>query len=98
MKERGLSKTVERKSKDKVKQVLKEDPLQMVEGWSIDFHYTDGVHRPEVIFVRTKGELETSYEKIISQKSLICVKIVDIFGNVVFERIGYERNHETENH
>ncbi len=98
LKERGLSKTVERKSKDKVKQVLKEDPLQMVEGWSIDFHYTDGVHRPEVIFVRTKGELETSYEKIISQKSLICVKIVDIFGNVVFERIGYERNHETENH
>ncbi len=97
LKERELSKTVEKKSKDKVKQVLKDDSLQMVEGWSIDFHHRDGVHRPEVIFVRTKGELTTSYEKIISEKNSICVKIVDIFGNVVFERIEYEGNHETEN-
>ena len=97
LKERELSKTVEKKSKDKVKQVLKDDSLQMVEGWSIDFHHRDGVHRPEVIFVRTKGELTTSYEKIIAEKNSICVKIVDIFGNVVFERIEYEGNHETEN-
>lgn len=97
LKERELARTVEKKSKDRVKQVLKDDSLQMVEGWSIDFHHTDGVHRPEVIFVRTKGELTTSYEKIIAGKSPICVKIVDIFGNVVFERIEYEGNNETEN-
>lgn len=98
LKEKGLAKTVEKKSTDKVKQVLKEDSLQMVEGWSIDFNYTDGVHRPEVIFVRTKGTLQTSYEKIVNGRSPICVKIVDIFGNVVFERIGYERNYKTEDH
>lgn len=97
LKERELTKTVEKKSKDKVKQVLKDDSLQMIAGWSIDFHHIDGVHRPEVIFVRTKDGLETFCEKIISEESPICVKIVDIFGNVVFERIGYERNHKTEN-
>ena len=98
LKERDLSRTVEKKSKDKVKQVLKDDSLQMIEGWSIDFHHRDGVHRPEVIFVRTKGELETCCEKMTAKRSSICVKIVDIFGNAAFERIEYEGNPETESH
>lgn len=73
--------------RETLEKVLCEDSLQMVNAWSIDFDYRDGIHRPEVVFVRTKGNLEVSYEKIISQRKPISIKVVDIFGHVVFERI-----------
>jgi len=69
-----------------VAQVMAEDPLQLVSAWSIDFDYRDGVHRPDVVFVRSKGNLEVSYEKIISRRKPISIKVVDIFGHVVFKR------------
>jgi len=69
-----------------VAQVMAEDPLQLVSAWSIDFDYRDGVHRPDVVFVRSKGNLQVSYDKIISSRKPISIKVVDIFGHVVFER------------
>ena len=86
--EKELDKETDEKMRETVKKVLSEDSLQLVEAWSIDFDYRDGVHRPDVTFVRTKGQLETEYEKIISQRKPMCIKVVDVFGNVVFERIG----------
>ncbi|MBR5315871.1 MAG: site-specific DNA-methyltransferase [Firmicutes bacterium] len=74
------------KMRETVEKVLSEDPLQMIEAWSIDFDDQDGVHRPDVIFSRTKGELVMSYEKIIQDRKPMCIKIVDIFGNVVYKR------------
>lgn len=90
LKERQLGKSVEEKARSTVKQVLKEDSLQMVEAWSVDFDYDGAVHRPQAVMLRSKGSLEMSCEKIITARKNICVKIVDIFGNVVFERIGYD--------
>lgn len=87
LKERSLGKLVEDKAKETVKRVMKEDSLQMVAGWSVDFHYKDGVHRPDMIFVRNKAELETVCEHIITGENSICIKITDVFGNTVFERI-----------
>lgn len=87
LKERGLTKLVEDKAKETVKRVMEEDSLQMIAGWSVDFHYRDGVHRPDVFFVRNKSELETECTHILADEGSICIKITDIFGNTVFERI-----------
>ncbi len=94
LKERGLSKSVDDKAKDVIKKIMKEDSLKMIEAWSVDFDYDveHAVHRPELVFVRNKGVLETTCQKIISQRNPICVKIVDVLGNIVFERIIYERD------
>lgn len=94
LKERGLSRSVDDKAKDVIKKIMKEDSLQMIEAWSVDFDYDveKAVHRPERVFVRNKGVLETTCQKIISQRNPICVKIVDVLGNIVFERVIYERN------
>lgn len=85
--ERQLAKTTDEKSLETVEKVLEEDSLQMVHAWSVDYDYQDGVHRPEVVFVRTKGELQMEHERIISERKPICIKVVDIFGNAVFERV-----------
>lgn len=73
--------------RETVGEILATDSLQLVNAWSIDFNHHDGVHRPDVVFVRTKGNLDVSYEKIISQRNPISIKVVDIFGHVVFERV-----------
>ena len=86
VKSKGMIRKVEKKSKDTVKQILKDDSLQMVSGWSIDYSYNGKVHRPDVIFTRTSGELETVHQKISAGKMQVSIKVVDIFGNVVFER------------
>lgn len=85
--ERGLAKTVGEQSKALVKKVMAEDSLQMIAAWSADFHQQGQVHRPDVIFVRNKAELETECTHIVTAGSRICVKITDIFGNTAFERI-----------
>ena len=70
-----------------VEPILSEDPLQMVSGWSIDFDCDDDVHRPDVIFVRNKGKMDDTYETIIGQRRPMNIKVVDIFGHVVFEKV-----------
>lgn len=98
LKERGLSKAVDDKTKKTIKRVIKENSLQMVEAWSVDFDYNpaEGVHRPQAVFVRNKGKLEAVCEKIITPGTHICVKIVDVLGNTVFERLEYEREFKGE--
>ena len=86
IKSKGMIRKVEKKSKGTVKQILKEDSVQMVGGWSIDFGYNGKVHRPDVIFSRNSGKLETVHEKIYSGKMQVSIKVVDIFGNAVYER------------
>lgn len=87
LKLKEVGKPTDEKALETVEQALEEDSLQMVHAWSIDYDYSDGIHRPEVVFVRTKGEMQLEHEKIVSRRTPICIKVVDIFGNVVFERI-----------
>ena len=87
VKSKGMIRKVDKKSKDTVKQILKKDSVQMISGWSIDYNYDGRVHRPEIIFTRKKEGLETKHQKIVKGEKNISIKIVDIFGNVVFERV-----------
>ena len=98
LRERSMAESVDAKSKDKVRRIQKEDSLQLVEAWSVDLNHCGGIHRPDVLFVRKKGLLRTETEQIIPLGRTISVKVTDIFGNVTFERIEYEREHETEMH
>lgn len=88
--ERNLARNVDEKAKETVARIVKESPLEMVSAWSVDFDPRDQVHRPEQVFTRTKGSLPDFCEKIAGGPCSICVKVVDIFGNVVYERIEYE--------
>ncbi len=94
LKERKLSGVVEDKARANLEKILAEDSLQMVDSWSVDFAYNpdDGVHRPQAVFVREKGRLETTCEQITALGSHISVKVVDILGNTTFERFLYEGN------
>lgn len=92
IKEKSLAKALDEASREKVKKLMKDNPLQLIEYWSVDFNCRDTVHRPELIFMRNKGDLETSCQKIVKGETVIGVKVVDIFGNVTVERIEYEGN------
>lgn len=82
----SMSAAADDRTKDKIRKILKETPLQMVESWSVDFNYRDGIHRPDMFFFRKKGKIETSCEKTGRFDGVISVKVVDVFGNAVFER------------
>ena len=77
-----------------MKQIQKEDPLQLVCAWSIDPDHRSGVHRPEAVYVRKQKELPCEAELIVTRGKTVSVKVVDIFGNTAFERIetGNERD------
>lgn len=88
--ERNLAKSIDEKARETVSRIVRETPLEMVSSWSVDFDDRDQVHRPQQVFTRTKGRLPDVCEKIAAGPCRICVKVVDIFGNVVYERINYE--------
>ncbi|MGN0659285.1 MAG: DNA methyltransferase [Emergencia sp.] len=99
LRERQLGRAVDGKSMETVQRVLKEDSLKMAAAWSVDFDHREGIHRPQEVFVRTKGQLPEVCEKIVDRcQKDICVKVVDIFGNVAYERIRYERNTQGKDH
>lgn len=88
--ERDLARSVDEKAHQTVRKIVRESPLEMVSSWSVDFDPRDQVHRPEQVFTRTKEVLPEFCEKIVSGPCHIRVKVADIFGNTVYERIDYE--------
>lgn len=97
LREKNMARCADEKSREKVREIQKEDSLQLVCAWSLDLDYQGGVHRPEKIFARKKGILPRETEQIVSRGKTISVKISDIFGNVTYERIetGNEREPKT---
>ncbi len=71
-----------------VEPILAKDSLQLVDMWSVDFDYDlqTGVHCAQAVFVREKGNLTLSCEKIVAPSAHICVKVTDVWGNTVFEK------------
>lgn len=61
-----------------IKKIRRKDPLQLLEYWSVDFHYDGQVHRPQTAFVKEKHSIETS---CCMESSRISVRAVDLFGN-----------------
>lgn len=77
---------LDRQGQETLKEVIEKDPLQLIEYWSVDFNYDGNVYRPEAIFSKEKGNLQTSCQKLVSKDAhnKICIKTVDVFGNCSF--------------
>ncbi len=88
LKARRLDQMLDEKEQALVAPVIEEDSLQLVDMWSVDFDHDlqTGVHKAQSVFVREKGNLTLSCEKIVAPGAHICVKVTDVLGNTVFER------------
>lgn len=64
--------------------VLEEDPLQLVDYWSIDLDPKDGVHMPVATFCKGHDEIQSTYETLGKRVKSVGIKVVDIFGNCGF--------------
>ncbi|GAB1475593.1 hypothetical protein MASR2M70_04250 [Bacillota bacterium] len=72
---------VEEKFLPVIEKIMKEDPLQFVAYWSIDYAYRDGINRPDVYLCRDAKGLEIVHEAMGSSFGPLLIKAVDIFGN-----------------
>lgn len=81
-----LPETLDEKGRTSLKKIQDKDPLQLIEYWSVDFDYDGKIYRPEVIFSKEKGRIQTSYQKLVkkAEKNIVCIKTVDILGNCSF--------------
>ncbi len=80
----GAEKAAEDAKLEKIEQIKAEDPMELVLSWSVDFDYDGEVHRPDVLFVRENGKMETSCLRQVATDGVVSVKVTDIFGNVKF--------------
>ena len=62
-----LPEFLEKKGRDIVEEALKDAPLSLLEFWSVDFNYDGRIFRPEILFSRKKGVLDTCCEKLCSR-------------------------------
>ena len=66
--------------------ILKENPLSLIEYWSVDFDFDGKVYRPAISFSRERGRLPLRCEMLRpkNNRGRILVKTVDVTGNCVF--------------
>lgn len=70
-----------------IKKILDKDPLQLVDYWSIDFHYDGKTFKPASFFCRENGKLDQKIQIEAEGFSRIALRIVDVFGNSTFKDI-----------
>ena len=70
-----------------IKKILDKDSLQLIDYWSIDFHYDGKTFKPGSFFCREAGKFAYSISREESQFSRIAIRIVDVFGNSTFKDI-----------
>ena len=92
VKERRLEQEMNEQSAAQIRKIEKEKPLDLVQAWSIDYNFDGKVFRPKEIYLRRNGKLQTTSEKMIDALEAqhldhIVIKIVDIMGNVSFQRL-----------
>jgi len=75
---------LEKDGTEKVKKVLENNSLALIEYWMVDYNYDGQLFKPSQIFIREKGNLTTCCEKFGSSFEKIAVKVVDVFGNSFF--------------
>lgn len=77
---------LDEKGREVMEKIMEQDPVNLIEYWSVDFDYDGKVYRPEMIFSKGKGGLQTKCEKLrtIGCSKQICIKTVDVMGNCTF--------------
>jgi DNA modification methylase len=78
---------VEEKYLSVIKKIVKEDSLQLVDYWSIDFDYDLITFQPKLTFCKGNEGLPLSSEWLAKKFGNIAIRCVDIFGNSTFQVI-----------
>lgn len=63
-----------------IKKFCRKDPLQLLEYWSVDFHYNGRSHNPEFCFPKKNHNMEKVCRQISGDVKKISVRAVDVFG------------------
>lgn len=87
---------VEEKYLSVIKKIIKEDSLQLVNYWSVDFDYDDEIFMPEVFFIRGKDGITQSCEWLAQKFEKIRIRCIDIFGNNTFHVVDLRRERKNE--
>jgi adenine specific DNA methylase Mod len=78
---------VEEKYLTVIKKIVKEDSLQLVDYWSIDFDYDLIAFQPKLSFCKGNEGIPLSCEWLAGKFSNIAIRCIDIFGNSTFQVI-----------
>ena len=92
--------SIENKYFSVVRKIVKEDSLQLVDYWSVDFDYDGTAFRPKKYFCKGNNGIQHSCEWLAKGFEKIAVRVIDIFGNSTFRVIdvkGENRNEKMEN-
>jgi len=85
---------IEEKYIPAVKRILDKDSLQLVDYWSIDFHYDGRTFKPAAFFCRENGKLAYHIQSEAETFSRIGLRLVDVFGNSTFMEIKPDKEDE----
>jgi len=86
---------LEDESRDVVASILENDPLQLIDFWSVDFDYDGKTHKPTMCFVKGKDRIETVCEKMHDRFGMVSLRLCDVFGNSYFHVLDMtEQHHE----
>lgn len=90
VKERRIELELDKKSAEKIRKMEQDDPLELIQAWSIDYNFDGEVFRPKEIYLRRNGKLQTTSEKMVDalesrHLDRIVIKAVDLLGNVTFQ-------------
>jgi len=82
---------VEEKYLSVIKKIVKTDPMQLVDYWSIDFDYDGIAFKPKLFFCKKNDEIQASCEHLAKEFGDIGIRCIDIFGNSTFQIIDRQR-------
>jgi site-specific DNA-methyltransferase (adenine-specific) len=82
---------VDEKYRSIIKKIIKEDPISLIDYWSIDFHYDGSIYKPTCFFCRDNGNIDRRAEREGVDFRRVAVRVVDVFGNSVFKIFNLER-------
>lgn len=80
----GLSEVTGADEAVRVKEMVRERPLDFLESWSVDFDFDGKLHSPSFVSARTGKGIETVCSGILRRGKRLNIKAADIFGNSVF--------------
>ena len=78
---------VEEKFLPVIKKIVKEDSLQLIDYWSIDFDYDLITYQPRLHFCKENDGIQISCDWLAKKFANIGIRCIDIFGNSTFHVI-----------
>ena len=78
---------VEEKYLSVIKKIIREDSLQLVDYWSVDFDFDLITYQPKLFFCKGNEGIQLSCEWLAKRFGNIAIRCVDIFGNSTFQVI-----------